>query len=62
MFLMARRRQRRRRRRDEGAALRGAAFRVAAIFARVALVVLVAVAVGYAFYAALRWVADLAAP
>lgn len=58
---MARRRRRRRKRRDEGTAFRGAAFRVAAIFARVALVVLVAVAVGYAFYSALRWVTDLAA-
>lgn len=58
---MARRRRRRRKRRDEGAAFRVEAFRVAAMFARVALVLLVAVAVGYAFYAALRWVADLAA-
>ena len=47
-------------RRHEGAAFRVRAFRVAAIFARVALVVLASVAVGYAFYAALRWVADLA--
>ena len=46
-------RRRRRRRRIKGAAV----LRVAARIARAALVVLVAVAVGYAFYYALRWVA-----
>ena len=50
---MARRRRVRRRRREEGAAVR-----VAAVLARVLLVVLVAVAVGYAFYLALSWVAS----
>ena len=46
------RRRRRRRRSDEGAA-----FRVAVRVARAALVILVSVAVGYAFYSALQWVA-----
>ena len=46
-------RRRRRRRRLEGAAV----LRVAARIARVVLVVLVAVAVGYAFYYGLQWVA-----
>ena len=50
-------RRRRRRRRIDGAAV----LRVAAGVARVAAVVLVAVAVGYAFYLALSWVAGLAA-
>lgn len=51
-------RRHRRRRRIEGAAV----LRVAAGLARVLMVVLVAVAVGYASYAALRWAADSAAP
>lgn len=42
----------RRRRSDEGAI-----FRVAVRVARVVLVILVSVAVGYAFYSALQWVA-----
>ena len=50
MPLMARRR--RRKRHD-----RGVAYRIAANAARVATVVLVSVAVGYAFYQALSWVA-----
>ena len=45
--------RRRRRKRIEGAAV----LRVAARIARVMLVVLFAVAVGYAFYFALQWVA-----
>ena len=44
-------RRRRRRRSNEGTALR-----VTERVARVALVILVAVAVGYAFYSALQWV------
>lgn len=45
--------RRRRRKRIEGAVV----LRVAARIARVTLVVLVSVAVGYAFYYALQWVA-----
>ena len=48
---MARRRRLRRRRREGIAPVR-------AVLARVILVVLVAVAVGYAFYLALSWVAS----
>ena len=54
MSAMARRRRLRRRRRTEGAAV----LRVAAMIARVVLVVLVSVVVGYAFYIALQWVAS----
>ena len=46
-------RRRRRKRREAGIAVR-----VAASLARVMLVVLVAMAVGYAFYLALQWVAS----
>ena len=46
-------RRRRRRRRIEGAAV----LRVAARIAQVVLIVLVAAAVGYAFYYALQWAA-----
>ena len=49
-------RRRRRTRRDASVVVR-----VAVGLARVLLVVLASVAFGYAFYAALRWVADLAA-
>ena len=50
---MVRRRRLRRRRREESAPVR-----VRAVLARVVLVVLVAVATGYAFYLALLWVAS----
>jgi hypothetical protein len=50
---MARRRRLRRRRREGSTSAR-----VAAVLARVILLVLVAVAAGYAFYLALSWVAS----
>ena len=51
MLLMSRRRRRKRHN-------RGFAYRIGANLVRVAMVVLVAVAIGYAFYLGLRWVAD----